>query len=54
MNEIRCWMCSRLLSKVKGDFKVVIDDYDVEIQCPKCKAKTSIKLERLKKSMTTQ
>lgn len=47
MNEIRCSNCKRLLIKAKGNFKLVNDDYDIEIQCPKCKTKSNIKLERL-------
>lgn len=47
MKEIRCPKCNKLLSRTKGNFKLVNDDYDLEIQCVKCKTKTNIKLERL-------
>lgn len=47
MSELRCVNCNKLLSKVKGNFKLVKDDYDIEIQCPKCKTKSNIKIERL-------
>lgn len=47
MNEVRCPKCNRLLGNVKGNFKLVHDDCDIEIRCVKCKTKTNIKLERL-------